>query len=149
MALISNNSFSADYMGDTRKSPRSSVAGWWMRPVRAARGLLSPIDGWSLCFHHIEYPPPPPTVLLSPLKSDSFQGDTRNRKEARGGNAEEGNSLCTSSKHSPHNQAASRETKGRGADFISSEMWYRAESVLSNRWSSHKGQSKTDSKIIK
>jgi hypothetical protein len=41
-------------------------------PALTAHGLLSPVDGRSLCFSHIKYPPSS-TSPFRPIKQDRFR----------------------------------------------------------------------------
>lgn len=121
------------------------------RPALAARGLLSPVDGGSFWFSHIKYPPSL-TFLFRPIKQDSFKGNSFKGEKHRGGEPlsvqlkHHGHLQKT---HRPHNQHASKGTTGVMLILLVLKCGTGQSTVPSNRWPSHKGQSKTDSKIIK
>lgn len=88
------------------------------------------------------------TLLFRPIQQDSFEGGKVNIKGERR-HSERLSALKTLqalTENSAGNRGARKRDKGRDTDFIRCEVWCRAKMVLSTRWSSHKGRSKTDSK---
>ena len=155
MVLVSNNFITADCTEDAEKKPEDLHGRMTDdRGALTAPGLLSAVDGgspWSLPIKQ----PPPLTLLFRPIKQDSLKGsimNVRNERKHRGGEP-----LSVQVKlhkqlqetHRPHNQVPSEGTMGVLLILLVLKCGTGQSTVLSNRWCSHKGQSKTDSKIIK